>query len=238
MASATDYYSASAAEFHLSYETDPNRLERVAVWRDALDLHARGRDTAYDLGCGSGVITRELALRVRHVTAIDGAAGMLEIARAALRRDGVNNVEFRHGHLPLRNASGLAPADIVISSSALEYMDSLACALKFAGNLLAPNGILIFSMSNRQSLSRNLVRLVHRMTGHPAYLSYLRHFVTVGQLRSELATAGLRHVDDRYFGSADWLNRILAILLPRAVASNMILMIARPDDGGRLRRQG
>jgi len=229
MDGATEYYSAVAAQFHQSYAADPNRLERLAVWRRFLDRYAPGCRTAYDIGCGSGVITQELALRVGHVTAIDGAAGMLAIARATLQNGGHRNVEFREAQLPLADVGDLKPADIAISSSAIEYMESIPEALAFASRLLVGGGILIFSVSNRASVSRKLARLLHRLTGRPRYLAFLRHFLTPDELKLQLPAAHLRDIEHLYFGGADPLNRFLARLLPPARANNMILMVARKE---------
>lgn len=224
------YYSKVAPEFHASYASDPNRLERMRVWTQYLDRHGAQAAFAYDVGCGSGVLACELARRGIETVGIDGAAGMLQIARSAASARGLNNVSFREHRLPLADTTGFRRADLVVSSSAIEYLDSIPDALRFLHDLLAPGGVVIFSVSNLDSISRRLVRAVHRLTGRPRYLSFLRHFLTVEQLRAALEAAHLSYLEHGYFGRADRLNRVLGAVVAPRYSSNMIIMAARRED--------
>lgn len=226
-ADAVAYYSENAVAFHASYRFDANRRERLRVWRRLLDWYAKGAHAAYDLGCGSGILACELARRGIATIGIDGAAGMLALARQTAQQAGLHNVSFQMHRLPLADPSGHAPADLVISSSALEYLDSLHQALACARALLRPGGTLLFSVSNRCCWSRKAVRLVHRFTGRPPYIGLIRHFMTVPELRAALAAAGLEYLEHEYFGRADRINRALRRVLPARHASNMILVVAR-----------
>jgi SAM-dependent methyltransferase len=226
------FYSRIAADFHASYETDPNRLERMRVWQHFLDRYAASARFAYDIGCGSGLLACELAGRGIETIGIDGAAGMLSIARQSAQARGLTNVSFREHRLPIVDTAGMRRANLVISSSAIEYLESIPDALRFLRNLLVESGVVIFSLSNRDSLSRGLVRLVHRLTGQPRYLSYLRHFMTVGEIKSALAAADLSYLEHAYFGGADRLNRLLRRCLSQRFANNMIIVVARKTSIG------
>ncbi len=230
------FYSRIAPAFHASYGADPNRLERMRTWQHFLDRYATSALFAYDIGCGSGLLACELGRRGIETVGIDGAAGMLAIAERSARARGLTNVSFRQGRLPLADVAELRRAGLVISSSAIEYLESIPAALGFLRGLLEDSGVLIFSVSNRDSVSRGIVRMVHRLTGRPRYLKYLRHFMTVGELRSSLAAANLTYLEHAYFGGADRLNRLLRLCLPQRFASNMIIVVARKTsamgDGG------
>ena len=78
---ALDFHTSIAIEFDQSYSYDSNRLERLKIWKAYLAKYASGADLAYDLGCGSGAITSLLAQYAKRVIAIDGAEGMLAVAR-------------------------------------------------------------------------------------------------------------------------------------------------------------
>lgn len=221
------FYSKTASEFHASYDFDPNRIERVRVWNAFLDRYLPGATYAYDIGCGSGVLTCELGRRGVETLGIDGAAGMLAIAERTATEAEICNVSFRQERLPLLETSGFRLADLIVSSSAIEYMHSISDALIFLRNLLREGGIAVFSISNRTSISRRIVRTVHRLTGHPPYLRYLRHFMTVEEIRSATEAAGLIYLEHAYFGGADPLNRFLGTLLPARFANNMIIMAAQ-----------
>jgi 2-polyprenyl-3-methyl-5-hydroxy-6-metoxy-1,4-benzoquinol methylase len=221
------FYSKTARDFHASYDTDPNRIERMRVWDEILDRYVPGARFAYDIGCGSGVLTCELGRRGVETVGIDGAAGMLVIAERTAAAGGLSNVSFRQQRLPIAETTSFRLADLIVSSSAIEYLQSIPEALHFLCSLLRDGGVAIFSISNRTSISRRMVRIVHRVTGHPRYLRYLRHFMIVEEIRSALETAGLTYLEHAYFGGADRLNRLLGLLLPPRFANNMIIVAAR-----------
>ena len=103
------------------------------------------------LGCGSGILACDLARRGIETVGVDGAAGMLAIARPSLRRTrGLDRDQLR-GATPPRSSrpERWRPADAVISSSALEYLPSLPEALRSIHGMLRPGGVLVFSVSNR-----------------------------------------------------------------------------------------
>ncbi len=227
MTDAVAFYSKSAGTFHDSYATDANRLERVRVWRDFLDRYAGGARSAYDLGCGSGILVCELARRGIATVGIDGSAEMLAIAATAIRQHGYADVQLQRHQLPIADTAGFRPADLVISSSALEYLPSITEALAFVRRLTCPGGTVIFSVSNRDSLSRKAVRLVHRLTQRPRYLGFLKHFMTVPDIKDALRSAGLDYVEHAYFARADRINRALGRALPARFSSNMIIVVAR-----------
>jgi len=229
---AVGYYSQAAQEFHASYEHDPNRIERMRVWTGFLDRYAAGVTFAYDIGCGSGILACELARRGIETRGIDGAAGMLAIAQRSARAAALDNVSFERHLLPVRDTSAWRRAGLVVSSSAIEYLDSMADALVFLRNLLQDGGVTIFSVSNRDSLSRRMVRTVHALTGRPRYLRFLRHFMTAEELKAAVRTAGFTFLEHAYFGQADRINRVLSRVVAPRFASNMIIVAARraPDQ--------
>ncbi len=224
---AVAYYSGAAAHFHASYAADANRQERLQVWNRFIDRFLSKVTYAYDLGCGSGILACELARRGIETVGVDGAPGMLAIARQSASEQGLDRAQFVQAMLPIALPEQWQAADAVISSSALEYLPSLPEALLSIRGLLRPNGMLIFSVSNRDSLSRGIVRLVHRLTGYPTYFGLLKQFSTPEQLKTDLEASGFTYLDHAHFARADRINRFLARLLPERRASNMIIVAAR-----------
>jgi SAM-dependent methyltransferase len=224
---AVAYYSAVASSFHDSYKNDANRLERVKVWCDYFDRFMPDMSFGYDIGCGSGILACELGRRGLDVVGIDGAPNMLAIAEASAREQRLGRVRFERHVLPIQDTAGFRVADFIISSSALEYLDSMPEALAFLQRMLRPGGVIIFSVSNYDSLSRKAVRLVHGLTGKPAYFGLLKQFMTVQSLRAVLGRSGFTYLDHSYFARADRINRTLGWLVPERFASNMIIVAAR-----------
>jgi SAM-dependent methyltransferase len=211
---AVAYYSGAAARFHASYSADANRQERLQVWRRFIDRFLSRATFAYDLGCGSGILACELARRGIETVGVDGAPGMLAIARRSAMDEGLGRAQFVEATLPIALPERWKTADAVISSSALEYLPR-------------PGGMLVFSISNRDSLSRAIVRLVHRLTGYPVYFGLLRQFSTPERLKADLDASGFSYLEHAHFARADRINRLLAWLLPERRASNMIIVAAR-----------
>jgi SAM-dependent methyltransferase len=85
------YYRERAATYTETalQPDDDDHLRLMSGLGDALDRHVSG--DVLELACGPGTWTTMLARRARHLTAIDGAPEMLELARG--QRPG-DNVEF------------------------------------------------------------------------------------------------------------------------------------------------
>jgi SAM-dependent methyltransferase len=227
---AVEFYSGVATEFHSSYQKDANRLERVRFFEDFVNRHAAGSTFAYDVGCGSGVLACELARRGIETVGIDGAAGMLAVAEKTARERGLSNLHFQQHVLPIVDTAGFRQADIIISSSAVEYLNSIPESLRFLRNLLKESGVVVFSMSNRDSISRKIARLVYRLTGRPKYLGFSRHRMAVKEIKAALSASGLTYLEHAYFARADWFNRLLGLFLPPRLSSNMIIVAARRES--------
>jgi 2-polyprenyl-6-hydroxyphenyl methylase/3-demethylubiquinone-9 3-methyltransferase len=224
---APAYYSKVASSFHASYKADANRLERVRVWNGFFNRFITNASFGYDLGCGSGILTCDLARRGVEMIGIDGAPNMLAIAKTSAIEQNLGNVSFQQHRLPIGNTASFRVADVIISSSALEYLDSMPEALRFVHRMLRADGTLIFSVSNYDSISRKAVRVIHGLTGKPAYFGLLKQFLTVDRIRADLRETGFTYLDHAYFGKADRLNRVLGLALPERFASNMIIVAAR-----------
>lgn len=97
---------------------------------------------AVDFGCGTGVLSVELARWARRVTAIDHSADALAQARARAAREGVSNLTFLQADLtslPL----GTGETDLVVLSQSLHHVADPKRVLAEAARLLKPQGKLV-----------------------------------------------------------------------------------------------
>ena len=227
---AVCYHSRIAVDFNDSYKREANRRERLRVWRGYLDRYLDGATLAYDMGCGSGILAADIAARGISTIAIDGSARMLELARRTARERGcIANIEFRQHGLPISAIAGFQRADAIISSSVVEYLDSVRNTLVSFRGLLRPRGIVIFSMPNGDSFKRKVVRLGYRLSGRPRYLRFVKHFATVATLKQDVAAAGLTYLDHMYLEGSGPLDGVIRRFTNERRSTNMIIMAARRD---------
>lgn len=131
---------------------DPDQYRRFASHRlrPALELAARleGLEpkTIYDLGCGTGEITRILAERwpAARVHGVDSSEQMLEKARGAAATAGGGAVTFELGDLS--SWSTAQPADLLFSNAAYHWIADHRTVFPALLRSLAPGGALAVQM--------------------------------------------------------------------------------------------
>jgi len=145
------------------------KARRAAMLGAGLDP---GRE-ALELGCGTGLFTREFARSGARLTALDISPDLLAIARKEVP---AANVEFIEG-----NACAMPfPAgqfDCVVGSSVLHHLDP-ARALAECSRVLKPGGTLAFTepnMLNPQiALEKNIPWLKKRLGDSPDETAFFR----------------------------------------------------------------
>ena len=98
--------------------------------------------TIADLGAGEGSFALLLAERATKVIAVDTSAKMLEVGRDQALRNGVKNVEFRHGdmeEIPIADAE----VDLVFFSQSLHHALHPERAIEEAARILVPGGRIV-----------------------------------------------------------------------------------------------
>jgi 2-polyprenyl-3-methyl-5-hydroxy-6-metoxy-1,4-benzoquinol methylase len=117
---------------------------RPARWNHNLHYHRvilaavpDGARRSLDVGCGEGMLARDLRRLVAHVTGIDRDAASIDVAR---REDGATGVEYVVGDF-MTHPFEPGSFDHIASIAALHHMDA-AAALHRMRELLAPGGTL------------------------------------------------------------------------------------------------
>lgn len=111
------------------------------LWANALSSLLPPLDVV-DFGCGTGVLSVELARWAHRVTAVDRSAVALEAARIRAKREGLNNIQFVEAdlHALPKNLGG---KDLVVISQSLHHVEQPERVLAGAARVLKPGGRVV-----------------------------------------------------------------------------------------------
>jgi SAM-dependent methyltransferase len=160
-------------------------------------------DTAVEIGCGVGRLTRHVAARVRDVKALDISKDMLRLARE--HNPELRNVEWIHGDGSSLAGVADASADSLVSHVVFQHIPDPAITLAYVtdmGRALKPGGWAAFQISNDPSVHRppgrlartkdSLAAAVGRGPKGRTHAAWLGSAVEIADLRSTAEAAGMK----------------------------------------------
>lgn len=157
------------------------------LWATALSTLLPPLDVV-DFGCGTGVLTVEIARWARKVTAIDRSASALEQASARAERQGLSNVTFLEADLAkLPLATG--KKDLVVISQSLHHVADPEGVLAEAARILKPGGRLVV-----------LELMPHEETWVRERLGHAHLGLAPDALQAQLAQAGFKSIQFTPYG--------------------------------------
>ena len=223
---AVGYFSDNVEQFHALYGASPGFQERFEIWSRLLRQYSRPGGVAIDMGCGPGVFSFLLADLGLKVVGIDGAPDMVQACEAQREKRGLTNVRFIQGTLPHIDETTLERADLLISSSAVEYIEELDETLALFARLMKFSGTLIVSMPNVHSVSRSYQRLSNWVSPRSDVYRYIRHFSSPRQLERRLAPHGMKLREAQYYTHITRLARTMrALRLPRRLTEDLFVAV-------------
>ena len=226
--SAVAFFSKNSRDFHENYEHAGEFKERLEVWDDILPRVVTRGGLALDMGCGSGVFSFRLADLGTRVIGIDGAPAMIELCETQRRARNLDGVRFIQAILPNVDESALAAADLVISSSVVEYVPDIDGTLALFARLLKPGAPLVLSMPNALSISRNHQRLKFRTTGEPEVYRLILHFSSPRARARRAGKHGLMRQETHYYAHLTRTAQLGRRLhLPRALTADLFVCVFR-----------
>jgi 2-polyprenyl-3-methyl-5-hydroxy-6-metoxy-1,4-benzoquinol methylase len=154
--------------------------ERVALQHEVLRLAGRlSGARALEVGCGTGVLARQLAAEGAEVTAIDVSPAAVHAAAHDAKESGELPLpEFAVGDLLAPSSLPRGPFDLVTCVLALHESAEPERALRAAAKLLHPRGRLVLALPHPWG---------EQATGGP--------FASLAELLDALRAAGLRLID-------------------------------------------
>jgi SAM-dependent methyltransferase len=151
-----------------------------------------------DVGCGTGIVARQVARRLGAagaVTGLDLSPHMLAVARAAAGREGVS-IDWREGRaesLPFPDRS----FDRVLSQFALMFITDKAAALAAMRRVVKPDGrvvVHVWQGLDRHPFYRTLNEVIQSLSGVSA-LQEIFSLADPEALHSLATGAGFRRVE-------------------------------------------
>jgi 2-polyprenyl-3-methyl-5-hydroxy-6-metoxy-1,4-benzoquinol methylase len=232
--SAVAYFSDNVEQFRALYATSPGFQERIEIWSRLLRRYARSGGVAIDMGCGPGVFSFLLADLGLNVVGIDGALDMVQDCEAQREKRGLPNLRFIQGTLPDIDETTLERADLLISSSVVEYIEELDETLALFARLMKSGGILMVSMPNVHSVSRSQQRLSNWISPRSDVYRYIRHFSSPRQLERRLAPHGMTLREAHYYTHITRLARAMRSLrLPRRLTEDLFVGVFEKTSNSR-----
>jgi SAM-dependent methyltransferase len=225
---AVGFFSNNVQEFHGLYRGQAEFHERVRVWQELLDRYAVRDGLSLDMGCGPGIFSFYLAEKGGRVIGVDGALDMVEFCEKQRQERGLNNVRFVRGRLPAVDDTELHDADLVISSSVVEYVEDLDATLSLFIRALKPGGVLVISLPNVASVSRIHQRLKYKLTRTPEIYEFIKHFSSPHLLRRRAPLQGLAFLEAHYYTHFTRLAKLgRALRLPRVLTEDLFVAAFR-----------
>ena len=151
----------------------------IAVANPEKNMHA------LEFGCGTGLVTLEIAPLVKTVSAVDTSQEMLAVLRDKIKISGIANVEATCLDFSLPSGSEWHEKsfELIYSSMTLHHIDDTEGFLSRISNFLSPGGILAFADLD---LEDGLF--------HDDPLEKVHHGFDRGTLAEMLNTAGLQPI--------------------------------------------
>ncbi len=125
----------------MQWDEEPRRVKLAGEIASAIQEHIRFLPEwdALDIGCGTGLVTMQLAPALRSMTGVDSSSGMLDRLTAKIQQSGFSNVqtvlcELAIGELP----SG--KYHLITSAMTLHHIEKIEPLLQSLKSLLHPGG--------------------------------------------------------------------------------------------------
>lgn len=198
------------------FEFDGEKYRQASThqkeWGDKLisEIPMNGSESILDIGCGDGVLSKELSVLVPNgkVTGIDASVGMiqtakkLETANLAFICLDINDMKYKNAF------------DIIFSNAALHWVKDHKKLLRKSFFALKPNGMLAWNFAGNGNCA-TFFDTVRKVMDMPSYQDFFSSFEWPWYMpdkddyRRLIEKAGFRQFDvseenaDRYFPNSD-----------------------------------
>jgi 2-polyprenyl-3-methyl-5-hydroxy-6-metoxy-1,4-benzoquinol methylase len=212
------FFDREAAQWTSRYARDKRFARRFSKITSFVSKYLPQRPfTALDIGCGSGVFSRWLAVKGATVMGIDVSPEMIAEAR---RETTIGSAHFTPSSLD--EFDNLSTFDVVLALSMLEYVESTGKSLDKIADL--SRDLIVLSVPNRIGMVRRFERaaiIVRRLSrgvlfrSRGTYLTYQRKQWRAEEIDRELLSRGFLRVTHMYVGTSIAFPTLLLPLFER-----------------------
>ncbi len=163
---------------------------------------------ALEFGCGTGLVTMEMAPLVKRLLALDTSMGMLSILKEKIERSGTANIETSCADLSLSSEAIVTDnaIDLIYGSMTLHHIDDTARFIIQTTKLLSSGGIIAIADLD---LEDGLF--------HDNPLEKVHHGFDREELAANMNAAGLKVISFKTIYSFEKTNRSYPVFLVTAV---------------------
>jgi 2-polyprenyl-6-hydroxyphenyl methylase/3-demethylubiquinone-9 3-methyltransferase len=227
---AVSHFTGYVRQFHDYYRDRPEFQERLGIWREVLDRYSVPGGSAIDMGCGTGIFSFYLAEKGARGVGVDGAPDMVQFCEAQRLERGMENIRFMEGRLPAVDESQLPQANLLISSSVIEYVPDLDSTLALFARLVVSGGHVILSMPNAWCISRTYERAKYAVTGQPAIYKHILHFTSPAGLQTRVRRLGLTLVTASHYTHYTRLAKLTRRMrMPAPLTEDLFVAVFRKE---------
>jgi len=175
-----------------SYDKEEKKDEKTyRLILEKLHGHLHSTDVVLDYGCGTGLISNEIAGSVGTVRGIDLSSKMVEMAKIKAKKQGLSNTEYVHETV-FSDRLEFGSFDVILSFHILHLLNDPASVISRLHRLLKPKGLLlsVTPCMGEKPVLNTLFSLLGSLGVMPKIQSFKRH-----DLEQMLASTGFGRVE-------------------------------------------
>ncbi len=150
-----------------------------------------------EVGCGDGLMTKELIKHFKNIVAIDGSETRLERTKKIVKVENIKELNIKFYCTLFEDFKTSNKFDTIIATHVLEHVDNPLDFLLKIKNLLAPDGYAVILVPNAESIHRkigkklNLITDLHELGSNDFALGHQRYY-DLAMLNEEIIKSGLK----------------------------------------------
>lgn len=224
---AVEWHDLIAEDFDSGYARSENFKDRLDKFCHLIKSFSSSTKRVIDLGCGAGIFSLYAASLNDQVIGIDGSDSMISICKKKAAATELINIDFKVADITKLSNETLDPADLIICSSVLEYIDNLESSVTLIDNLLRPGGTAIVSMPNKSSFYRKMEKIIFSISKRPKYYEFVKNIVTADEMTKLFSKHGLRVSEKHYFSKAPLIAKILPLSALDEFTKNLFVVVVQ-----------